>query len=283
MLFSCRSRPGRKSPEPSPRLVVRTQALPSASTTTRFVVCVSGPATPSSASINARDPLRRREPAEPRQARKRRRNAREPRTGQEAEPCVRHLHGVAPARRVRGQILGREQPAALVGEGEQRLGDRAPVRGTAVGSKRVERGRQARLLEPVAGLQELPAGRVDRGAFVHRVDGREHRQAGGVRGRHDHAVARQSQRRLERAAARAVVRARARAHRARRVRRGRRRTQARRRSRRAPRRTAPADGAAPRCGPELRDRGRRRSSRGSAPFRCPRRGRRRGRRRAVRS
>ena len=36
--FRCRSRPGRKSPEPRPRLVVIAQPFPSASTATRFVV-----------------------------------------------------------------------------------------------------------------------------------------------------------------------------------------------------------------------------------------------------
>ena len=58
MLFRCRSRPGSQSPEPRPRLVVSTQALPSASTVTRFVVCVSGPAPPSSASTSATHALR---------------------------------------------------------------------------------------------------------------------------------------------------------------------------------------------------------------------------------
>ena len=38
MLFRCRSSPGSQSPEPSPRLVVNTHAVPSASTTVRFVV-----------------------------------------------------------------------------------------------------------------------------------------------------------------------------------------------------------------------------------------------------
>ena len=53
MLFSCRSRPGRKSPVPSPRLDVRTHAFPSASVVARFVVWPSAPG-PSSAASSAR-------------------------------------------------------------------------------------------------------------------------------------------------------------------------------------------------------------------------------------
>ena len=94
MLFRCRSSPGRKSPEPRPRLVVRTQALPSASTTTRFVVCVSGPAS-RRARRRAREPLGRRQPVEPRQAPQRRRDAGEP-AGVRTRARVRHLHRLAP-------------------------------------------------------------------------------------------------------------------------------------------------------------------------------------------
>ena len=63
MLFRCRSRPGSQSPEPSPRLVVSTHALPSRSTVTRFVVCVSGPRRAVERVDERDEALGRREPA----------------------------------------------------------------------------------------------------------------------------------------------------------------------------------------------------------------------------
>ena len=79
MLFRCRSSPGSQSPEPRPRLVVRTQALPSASTTTRFVVCASA-AAPRVERVEQREralaaprPQRRQPPRAPRRRRRGRR------------------------------------------------------------------------------------------------------------------------------------------------------------------------------------------------------------------
>src|SRR5205085_668766 len=53
MLFRWRSKPGKKSPEPRPRLVVRTHALPFASQTARFVVWPPPRASAKSASTSA--------------------------------------------------------------------------------------------------------------------------------------------------------------------------------------------------------------------------------------
>jgi hypothetical protein len=53
------------------------------------------------------------------------------------------------------------------------------------------------LLQPVAGAQELPTGRVDECAFAKGHDGREHREALGMGIRHVHAGTREFESRLD--------------------------------------------------------------------------------------
>ena len=181
-----------------------------------------------------------------------------------------------PARLVPREVGSRHRHALDRG---QKLGDRALV--DAVGAlvgEQLERRREPGLLERLARLEQAARRRVDALAVrLHREDGPEHREAGGVGGRHRHALARQPQRRLDdprpgQAAVAPVERAEpAREARERRT------SPARPRSGRAPRRREPA--ARPAARP--RPRARRRSSRGSTPPR--RRSRSRGRRRAARS
>ena len=163
-------------------------------------MCVSGPSAAVERGDESQQPVGRRQPAQAGQPRERRRNAREPRPAEEAQPEIGDLDRLAPACRVGGEVVSREQPAALAREGQERLGERAAVGGLgSVGGKLVERSRQPRLLEPVAGPEQPPARRVDPRPLVHRVDRREHLEAGGVRRRHRHAFAGEPERRLDEA------------------------------------------------------------------------------------
>ena len=166
MLFSCRSSPRRKSPVPRPRLDVRTQTAPSASAATRF--------------------------AQPRQPLERRGHAGESRARQHAPTEPRHFGRSLPARVVAREIVGRHGDAL---DRSQKLGDRALVE--RVGTffrKQLERRCEPGLIELLAGLEQSTSRCVDALAVgLHREDGAEHRKAGGVGGRHRHALSRQSQ------------------------------------------------------------------------------------------
>ena len=114
MLFRCRSRPGSQSPEPSPRLVVRTHALPSRVDRHEVRRVPVGPARPSSASSSAERARGLVEAGEPRKARRASRSdARQPAAGQEPRAGVGDLDGLGPDRLVRRQILARDHTVAL--------------------------------------------------------------------------------------------------------------------------------------------------------------------------
>ena len=66
---------------------------------------------------------------------------------------------------------------------------RVDARGALVG-ERLERRDEAGLLEPLAGAEQRAAGRVHPAALAHRHDRREHLEAGCVRRRQSHSVAR---------------------------------------------------------------------------------------------
>ena len=138
-------------------------------------------------------------------------------------------------------------------------------------------------MQEVALLEERAAGRIDASPFVHRHHRGEHLQARRLRGRHRHALYRESHGRLdEPRPGEAAVRS-PRAPRDLRGGREPRTTRCRRRSAPAPGRTAPATRGAGRHAVRRRARGRRRSNRGSPSFRCRRRDRCRGRRPGGRS
>ena len=91
-----------------------------------------------------------------------------------------------------------DETAALAHETEQLLRDRARVgRSGALLGQELERARDARLLEPVTGLEKNAAGRIDPRAFVHRHHRREHREARGLRRLHFDPGAREPQRRRD--------------------------------------------------------------------------------------
>ena len=89
-------------------------------------------------------------------------------------------------------------PPQLVHELEQRVGDRAGVKGCrALLGQRLEHGDEARLVQEVALLEERAAGRIDASPFVHRHHRGEHLQARRLRGRHRHALDCESHGRLD--------------------------------------------------------------------------------------
>ena len=117
----------------------------------------------------------------------RRRGSRSSVSAMPGEPAARqHLaprvatprRGSRPDRLVRGEVVARDEPAALLDEREQRLRDRPAVdRRGALGGERLERGDEPGLVERVARLEQPAARRVDPLALVHRHHRREHRQA----------------------------------------------------------------------------------------------------------
>ena len=172
MLFRCRSRPGTQSPEPSPRLDVRTHALPSASTTVRFVVCPS----PRSPVVERGE--QRRRAAGRIEAGKRLADPCEPGSRQHAPVREARLDGSRPLGPV-GAEVGRGQHAVALGDQvEQRRGDRSRVDGArALVADQLERGDEPRLVEQIALAEQSPGGRVEASALAHRHHRLEHREA----------------------------------------------------------------------------------------------------------
>ena len=201
MLFRCRSRPGRKSPEPSPRLVVSTHALPSRVDTRRgssFPVCERSSSSSAPTSASARSGS-----ASPRSA-----GSRSSAAGKSDEPAAGQQRDAAeldarPARSRRAsyavEVLARDEPAALLHQLEQRAPDRPRVERSAALRRRAPRAQRTspgcRSVSPSS--SSVPPGAVDLGALVHRHHRLEHRQAGGVRRGHRHRSARKPQRGLD--------------------------------------------------------------------------------------
>ena len=102
--------------------------------------------------------------------------------GQEAPPGVADLDRFRPDGAVGSQVLPRHEPTPFVHQRQQGLGDRARVRRAGpLLDEQLERADEARLTQPVAGLEQPAAGSVDPPARVHRHHDRQHRQAGRVR------------------------------------------------------------------------------------------------------
>ena len=240
MLFRCMSRPGSKSPEPRPRLVVKTHAFPSESTTDTLVVCVSGPLVSSTGS-SART---RSVSLKPRSGGRRGSScgqAGEAAAREHARARVVDLERIAPARLVRREVVRGHDAAPMPHEREHGLGERAGVDATPRPRRRAARA-PSRGRAAAAGRRAATACRPARRCARPRPSSSPARAS---RGRM--LAPESSRRRRARAAApartgraRADVRSASAARRARPARRERRTTQGRSRSGRAPRRTAPA-------------------------------------------
>ena len=125
-------------------------------------------------------------------------DAREPGARQHAPAREAHLDGRRPFGPVGVEIRSGQRAVPLADELEQRVRDRARVdRARALVADQLECSDETGLLEPVARVEEPPAGRVEAGAFAHRHHRLEHGQAGGMRGRHRDAVPREAQRGLD--------------------------------------------------------------------------------------
>ena len=181
MLFRCRSRPGRKSPEPRPRLVVMTHAFPSASTTDMFVVCVSAP------RVSRRGSTARTRSVSlmPRSTG----NAGIS-SGSPARPP--RVSSVVPAYSTSSGSLQRASYAArssaVTAPPRPRINERIDCASDPVYADARLRQRAApapsrfRAAEAVRRLEQRVARRVDARARVHRHHGREHREARGLGG-----------------------------------------------------------------------------------------------------
>ena len=235
MLFRCRSSPGRKSPEPRPRLVVSTHALPVESSDGDVRRSRPARARRRAARRRARAPVPARR-GRGRSGRRveRRREVREPRAACGASNPRNSTSTGSPSGLVGRQVLRRHEPAALLHQLQQRAPDR-PLVGAArpVFGERLERARRA----PAAG-----AGRPHRGARRRASRSQRPRSSSSparASRRHEAWAAAWGRRRARAAeqarrdAARAGGRARSRARRARQERPERRTSRSRRRSGRA--------------------------------------------------
>jgi hypothetical protein len=125
---------------------------------------------------------------------------REAGAGLHAHPRVQGLGRLKPFDAVRGQVLGRHEPVAGLHQLEQRVAQRPVVeRARALGGHDLERGHEARLVEPVACLEQHATGRIDAAALAHRHHRRKHCQALRVRGRHGNAAPSDPERGLDQA------------------------------------------------------------------------------------
>ena len=233
MLFRCRSRPGRKSPEPSPRLVVSTHALPSSSSTAEVRRSRAGRDLGSERSDERERPLRSSSPRAPAGS-ERGREVGEPRSGPEVEATELDGDRLAPDRLVRSRSSLRDEAASVLHQLEQRAADCALVRAARpFFGDCLERCDEPRLPEEVALLEERASRRIDlarprSSSSRSRASRRHDAWAAGMGTARSQAGAR-----ARRAAPRAAGRARSRGRRARPGRRGRRTSRSRRRSGRA--------------------------------------------------
>ncbi len=135
-------------------------------------------------------PLGGRQGAQARQPGERGGDAGEAAAREEAQAEPARLDRLAPRGRVRGEVGASEQAAAFVGEGEQRLADRARVDARrALLGERLERGDEPGLFEPLACPQQRAGRCVHARSFAQREHGREHLEAGRVCRRERHPLA----------------------------------------------------------------------------------------------
>ncbi len=133
-------------------------------------------------------PLRGIRAAERREGPQRVDEVREPAPRLDVDACVRRLDWGQPLDPVGSEIVGSHETLPLLHELQQGLGERPVVEGARpLGRHHLERRDEARLVKPVARLEEPAARCVDAPALAHGHDGREHGETPGVCRRHGNA------------------------------------------------------------------------------------------------
>ena len=126
------------------------------------------------------------------EARERLRQSREASSREDAAAGEVDRGGLRPERGVALEVGGTDRTVPLLHEVEQGAGDRAPVDGRrALVAQQLECGDEPGLPQQIAFGDQLTAGRVERAAFAHRHDRREHRETRDVCRGHRDALARE--------------------------------------------------------------------------------------------